>query len=303
MGRQAVRECLTGPIPSIRTPFHRDGSIDFDSLRNIIDAVLAAGAKTVLLTAGDSHFECLSDEEIAEVTRVTCEQTAKRAMIVAADRYYDTGRAIRFADYAREQGADVLMCLPPDWVGSCTSNTLVEHYATVAEHLPVMIVTGRFIARGHDFGLHTVDMALDRSREIVAIKDDISGEFARKLALLAHPRCAVFAGGQKQRHMDMWPYGCDGYMSTFINFKPEVTRAYWAAIEANDLGAASEVIRNIDMPYFDVVSKLPGGFDAGIHATYELFGVAERWRRPPYYSLSDEEMEQLGEFFRQRGLL
>ena len=45
----------------------------------------------------------------------------------------------------------------------------------------------------------------------------------------------------------------------------------------------------------------PGGYDAGIHAAFELAGRAQCWRRKPYYSLNDEEMEALVEGFKLRG--
>ena len=57
------------------------------------------------------------------------------------------------------------------------------------------------------------------------------------------------------------------------------------------------------MPYFDFVIQLTGGFDAGIHGALELFGIAQRWRRKPYYTLNDEEMERLAGFFKQKSLL
>ena len=89
-----VREHLTGPFPSIRMPFNEDGSVDYEGLRHEIDFIIAAGSKTILLTAGDSHYMCLSDEEIAQVTRTTCEHTRGQAMVVAADRWYSTSRAV-----------------------------------------------------------------------------------------------------------------------------------------------------------------------------------------------------------------
>ena len=303
MNKQEIREHLTGPIPSIRTPFFQDGEIDYGALRIMIDAAIDAGARTVLLTAGDSHYLCLSDEEIAEVTRVTCEHTAKRAMVVAADRYHSTHRAVEWAKQAAEMGADVAMCMPPDWAGSCTPETLAAHYAAVAKIQPVMIVTNVFVPRGIEFGLQTVELALDQSENIVAIKDDMCGEFARRLCLLAHERCAIFAGGQKQNHMNMLPYGCDGYLSTLLTFMPYIANRYWTSVASKELEVAREVIREVDMPLFDYLAKLRGGFDAGIHAIYEHHGMAERWRRPPYYSLNDEEMKKLEDFLKQHSLL
>ena len=85
--RDKVRESLTGPITSIRTPFRKDGTVNFDGLRSTLDFNIAAGSKTMLLTAGDSHYIALSDEEIAEVSRVVVEHTAKRAMVVTAENW------------------------------------------------------------------------------------------------------------------------------------------------------------------------------------------------------------------------
>ena len=303
LDKDAVRAALTGPVPSISTPFKQDGSVDYAGLRHYIDFLIAAKAKTILLTAGDSHYICLSDEEIAKITKVTCEQTAGRAMVVSADRYHSTDRAVAFAEYAVGVGVDVTMAMPCDWGASCTPETLAEHYAAVARVAPTMIVTNVFLPRGAAFGFETLELAFAKSDNIVAIKDDMCGTFAPKLCMMAHERCAIFAGGQKSNHMLMHPYGCDGYLSSFMSFVPSVTHEYWAAIEAGDLKAATAVIRDIDSPFFDFIMKLPGGFDAGMHGALELFGVAGRWRRRPYYSLNDQEMEQLSQFFRDKKLL
>ena len=88
-----------------------------------------------------------------------------------------------------------------------------------------------------------------------------------------------------------------------MRFKPETARKYWAAIEADDLKTARAIIHKYDMPMFDMLGKLPGNFDAGIHAMLEIFGLAGRWRRAPYYTLSDEEMEPIRACFQKLGLL
>ena len=303
MNRREARQCLTGPIPSICTPFLSDGSVDYAGLRNIVAFCIDAGTSTLLLTAGDSHYLCLSDEEILEVTRVTCRQAAGRASVIAADRFHATGRAVEFAKQVRPLGAAMMMCMPPDWAGSCTPRTLAEHYAAVATVLPVMIVTNVFIPRGADFGLETVRRSMEASKNIVAVKDDMCGDFARKLCLLAGGELAIIAGGQKINHMNMWPYGVDGYLSTFLSFKPEIARRYWKAIEADDIPAARQIIREYDVPLFDYLLPHRGGFDAPMHGIYELFGLCGRWRRPPYCSATDEEMERLRGFLTDRKLL
>ena len=185
------------------------------------------------------------------------------------------------------------MVLPPDWGLSTTTETLVGHYAAVAKHIPVMFVTGFLIPRGAAFGMRVLKLCLEKVRGIVAVKDDFCGDFGRKMALLVSDRWAVWSGGLKQNHLDVHPYGCDGYLSTFVTFRPSVTQDYWKAIQRGQLDKVRAVIRDVEVPWFDSIASLPGGFDAGMHGMLELYGLAKRWRRPPYYSLSDAEMAKL----------
>jgi dihydrodipicolinate synthase/N-acetylneuraminate lyase len=103
--------------------------------------------------------------------------------------------------------------------------------------------------------------------------------------------------------MNAHPYGCDGYLSSFLSFHPATAHRYWQAIETGDLSAAQTVIRDIDMPFFDYIMGVEGGFDAAIHGILELIGVAGRWRPPPYHSLTDSQMEELDDFLRGLGVL
>ena len=304
--REEIRHHLTGPNATIRTPFERDGSIDYSSLCNLIDFVIEAGSRSVILTMGDSLYTLLSDDEVASLTRATVEHTAGRAMVVAADKNAWTGKAVEFGRFARELGADLVMASPPDWGASATVDTLVDHYAAVAEHIPVMVVTNVFISRGMQFGLETVQRLVDEVDNIVAVKDDMCGEFGRRLCLMVQDRWAVYSGGYKQNHLDMVPYGCDGYLSTFITFQPRVAHDYWNAVQGQNMETARRIMKEIEFPFWDCLHSLPGGGvgkDGAIHAVYELYGITKRWRRSPYHNLDNEEMEKLADFLKSKGLL
>ena len=81
-----VRKALSGPWPSIPTPFTRNGDIDFDALRKHLDFMIEVGkAKAIVLTWGDSLFSILTDDEIAQLTKVVAQHVNKRAYIVAAE--------------------------------------------------------------------------------------------------------------------------------------------------------------------------------------------------------------------------
>jgi 4-hydroxy-tetrahydrodipicolinate synthase len=303
MNRDEIRRHLRGPVTSIRTPFNRDGGIDYAGLRNFLDFCISSGSQTMILTWGDSHFLCLSEAEIAELTKATIKHVAGRAMVISADRTYNTRQAVEFANYCQELGSDLHMCSPPDWGSSCTVETLAEHYSEVAKVMPVMIITNLFDPRGEAFGLEAIRVALEMSDNIVAIKDDLGGSIAQQMCLIAGDRCQIMAGGTKQLHLNMIPFGCESYMSTYLWFYPEIAHRYWAAVETSDMKTAWDIVNRYDQPYYQFASTLNGGFDAGVHGTLELFGICQRWRRKPYYSLGDEEMERLADFFRGLSIL
>ena len=298
-----IREALTGPCPSIRTPFTPDGEIDFEDLRSQIDFVIDAGAKVVILTAGDSLFTVLTDEEVGQLTKAVVEHVSGRAVVVAATGQWWTGRSAEFAQCCKELGADVLMVLPPDWSASTTVETLVAHYAAAAEHMPVMVVTNYLGRRSPAFAIDVIQALYNRVPGIVAVKDDVTGEFARKLCLMTHERWAIISGGKKENHMNMLPYGVDGFFSIHISFKPEIAWRYWQAVQDGSMDVARTVIRDYDIPLFDYVRAVEGGYDAAFHGILEIFGVMKRYRRPPYHTLSDEQMQELSAFLRDGGWL
>jgi len=303
MKYEDVREALKGPVASMRVPFEADGNIDYKGLRNAVEFDIAAGSPTILLTYGDSLYSVLTDAEVADVTKAVVEYTAKRAVVVAADRMWWTGKSVEFARYAREVGADILMTLPPDWGHSCTAQSFADHYAAVSAEMPVMIVTAAFAPRPASLCRQAIKLTLEQAPNVVAIKDDICGDLGRHLAILVSGRWVFFSGGQKSNHLDVWPYGCNSYLSTLITFKPEIAHRYWQAIEARDAQQAAQIIRDFDMPFFDYICGVNGGFDAAMHGIIELAGIAGRWRRAPYHTLNDQEMEALAAFTRQAGLL
>ncbi|WP_135556005.1 dihydrodipicolinate synthase family protein [Paenibacillus cymbidii] len=298
---EKVKHYLNGPISSVSTPFDREGNIDYKALRHIVEFIVASNSGTILLTYGDSLYSILTDSEIAEVTRVVVEQNAGRKLVVAAGNWW-TGESVRFAEYCKGIGADVYMPLPPHWAGSCTVPTLVEHFTRVGQVMPVMAVTA--LAPGVSLPLAAVERLLENNRSgVVAVKDDICGAYGRRLAALVAGHWTFLSGGRKENHLDVLPYGADAYLSIYSRFRPDIAHRYWAAVQAGDLTEAVSIITTYDIPYMDFVAKLGVDFDSVTHGAMELFGVAERWRRLPYHSLTDEQLGKLREFFEGLDLL
>ena len=297
--RPELRDALNSPIPSLCTPFTSEGEIDFDGLRSQIDFVIAGGAKTVLMTWGDSLLSVMTDDEVARVARVIVEHTAGRAKVIAADNCWATNKAVAYGEYCADIGADLLLLFPPDWAGSTTTETVVHHFNAVSEHLPTMLVTAFFKqsgvlgARAPGFEMDVVRALYEGVPGLVAVKDDVVGDLGISLCTTVHERWAVVSGGLKKNHAAQLPYGVDGYLSLFMSYKPEISWNYWSLIQSGDYEAAWKIIREIERPMFSYMAGVQRGFNAAVHGMFEVLGICGRHLPLPYYTMSDVEMEEL----------
>ena len=69
-----------------------------------------------------------------------------------------------------------------------------------------------------------------------------------------------------------------------------------------DLREATAIVNRYDIPFMNFCAAHGLHFDAVVHGAMELAGLAPRWRRAPYSSLDDAQLELLKTFFAARGL-
>ncbi|MBI2192318.1 MAG: dihydrodipicolinate synthase family protein [Planctomycetes bacterium] len=299
---EEVRTLLEGPVNSIPTPFLRDASIDWNGVGNIIETGISGGSRVSLLTVGDSQFLSLSGQEIAELTRYVVERVSRRALTVAATGLWPTRRAVEFAQFCRDLGADCLMTLPP--AGASETEGLVGHYRAVAAVMPIMLVGAP---------AHAILDSLQDVPNICCFKEDGSEAYAIITLHKYGERWKIMTGGCLWRHLLEWPYGCRSFMAWDTCFAPRVSQEYWRHLQGGNLSDAVGIIRRIEIPLFTVSSEQPGGGLAGggrfpgswqgvWRAALELHGIAARHLRPPLRSASDEDIERLAGVLKQVGL-
>jgi 4-hydroxy-tetrahydrodipicolinate synthase len=296
-----LRDALSGPIPSLRTPFTKSGKIDFAGVRSQVDFLIAGKAKTIMITWGDSLHSVMTDSEVARLARAVVEHCQGRAKVIAADKMWTTNKAISYAKYCADLGADFLMLLPPDWAGQTTPDSLVEHFNQVSEHIPTMLVTAFFIqsgARAGSFRMDTIRALYNRVPGLISVKDDIVGDFGIDLCSMVHEKWAVISGGLMKNHMHQVPYGVDGYLSLFMSFKPEISHAYWQSIQDKNYENAWKLIREKEKPITDKWQSGIGGFNPMVHGIMELYGVCGRHLPKPYHTLTDAQMTELKDFMK-----
>ncbi len=139
----ALTKPLTGILPVAPTPFHADGRVDEEGMRRVIDCMIDQGVDAICILANYSEQFLLSDEERAQLTRISLEHAAGRVPVIVTVSHFSTGIAKARAIYAQELGASMVMMMPPYHGAGLfpAPQGIYEHFQAVsgAINIPIMV--------------------------------------------------------------------------------------------------------------------------------------------------------------------
>jgi 4-hydroxy-tetrahydrodipicolinate synthase len=296
----AVREAISGPVPSISTAFLENGELDWESNARNVEFLIGSGAKTLLLTFGDSLLSILRDREVVELTKFVVEQTHGRAMVIGCGKPWCLPQTLEFTEECANAGCDVVIPVPPDWAQHCDSNMLTDYFKAVAQKAPVMLLSNLMNGRGTPM---EVVERLTPEQGIVAIKDDTPTPYGRRLGKVSRDKFAYLSGGTFDLFLDTAPYGADGYLSVFFRCFPQVDHAFWKAYKEGRIADCVAINEKYEVPFFKWCAQNGANFDAGIRGMMEIAGITKRYCRMPYSHLTEKQVESLKIFLAERNLI
>ena len=131
---------LTGSITALATPFTRDGALDLDAWRRLLDLQLAGGTQAVVVAGSTGEAAALYDIEYDALLRSAVEHIAGRIPVLAGTGQSNTAKTIEQSRRAAALGADAALVVTPPYVRP-TQAGLVAHYRAVADDgaLPVVL--------------------------------------------------------------------------------------------------------------------------------------------------------------------
>ena len=97
---------IFGSIVALVTPMHEDGSVDYDTLRKLVDWHIAEGTNCIGVVGTTGESPTVNVEEHREIIRVAVEQAAGRVPIMAGAGANSTQEAIELSEYCKKVGAD-----------------------------------------------------------------------------------------------------------------------------------------------------------------------------------------------------
>jgi 4-hydroxy-tetrahydrodipicolinate synthase len=232
---------ITGSIPAMVTPMLEDGSVDYDSLRKLIDWHIAEGTDCIGVVGTTGESPTVNVEEHREIIRVSVEQAKGRVPIMAGCGANSTAEAIELAKFAKSVGADCQLQVVP-YYNKPTQEGLYQHFKAIAESvpdLPVILynVPGRSVA---DMQHETV-LRLAQVPGIVGIKE-ATGNIERAQWLIRDlPKEFAVYSGDDPSAVALMLCGGKGNVSVTANVAPRLMHELCVAAMAGDVQKAMEI--------------------------------------------------------------
>ena len=132
-----------GIFPIVPTPFNEDGSLDLDSQKRVLDCMIDQGVDGLCILANYSEQFLLSDEERAILQELCIRHVNGRVPIIATCSHFSTDIAVARCQRAEEQGAAMVMMMPPYHGSLLKANDqgIYEHFEALSNalNIPIMI--------------------------------------------------------------------------------------------------------------------------------------------------------------------
>lgn len=232
---------LKGSIVALVTPMHEDGSVDYPSLRNLIDWHVAEGTNCIGVVGTTGESPTVNVEEHCEIIRVAVEQAAGRVPVMAGCGANSTHEAIELAKFAKSVGADSQLQVVP-YYNKPTQEGQYQHFKAIAEavgDLPMMLynVPGR---SGADMQHDTV-LRLAQIDSIFGIKE-ATGNIERAQWLIRDvPQGFGVYSGDDPTAVALMLCGGHGNVSVTANVAPRLMSELCAAALAGNIQRAMEI--------------------------------------------------------------
>jgi len=302
MSNTELKNKLKGPIFSIITPFKNDGKdIDYEGLINYIKYMYNEGARIFYAMAFNTRYLLMSEEEILKVNEVIIKtiknfNDLETVIIVGDPLDCSTQTSIKFAQHAKEQGADLISLIYRAYL--FFDEHVYNHYKTIADtvDIPILVHEMPFM-KGipkHQDGNWSIDL-LDRLADIpsvIAIKEDAKvDDYTKDIVDKISDRVAIIVSGNGLQQWSKVSEKCQAWLTGIGNFCPKMELDFYKYHLEGNQEKCDEIIEVIEKPYFWIKDNL--SWHLGIKSTLHILGIMDRQERMPYESLNSEQHQKV----------
>ena len=257
-------------------------AVDYDRFAAHCDFLIESGCRGVGPNGSLGEYSSLTDDERRKVIQVAVEAVGGRGLVVAGVHGVGWHQAVKWAEYAKEDGADGVLLLPPT-IYRANRAEVIEHYTRVNEvGLPIMLYNNPIDTK--------VDLTPDLVAElaqlenVVAIKE-FTTDIRRVLEIQELCDIDVIAGADDLLFESL-VVGATGWFAGYPNAFPKEAVEIYTLVTDGRIDEARELYRNL-VPVFRWDSKTE--FVQAIKLSIDLAGQSYGGpTRPPRGPLSAE---------------
>ena len=231
---------ITGSIVALVTPMLEDGSVDYPTLRKLVDWHVEEGTDCIGVVGTTGESPTVNVQEHCEIIRVSVEQSAGRVPIMAGCGANSTAEAIELAKFAKEVGADCQLQVVP-YYNKPTQEGQYLHFKSIAEAVDLPMVLYNVPGRSVADMLHDTVLRLAQVSGIVGIKE-ATGNIERAQWLIREvPEGFAVYSGDDPTAVALMLCGGQGNISVSANVAPKLMHELCVADIAGDVRRAMEI--------------------------------------------------------------
>lgn len=296
----AIEE-LSGVLPALVSPLHRDGSADESGIKRLVEHVISGGVHGLLTLGSTGEGAALGERTRWQVLKSVIEAAAGRVPVICgvAQPHLEAARAELAA--AARLGANAALVAPPFYypTDQATVRAFYRHLAAESK-LPLLLYNIPQFTKVVAEPSTVAELAIEGT--IAGIKDS-SRDFEYfenvRLATRHVDHFRMFTGSDTMLLASM-AMGGAGTICGAANVAPSWVVRVFGDFRRGDWDSA----RADQEALIELVTALRAGvFPASIKAALQLQGICEQWPAPPTAALDDAATARLRESLDRWGLL
>ncbi len=216
------------------TPMQIDGSVDFESLANLVEFHIENNTSAIVSMGTTGESATLNMDEHCEVMRRTVEMSAGRIPIIGGTGANSTSEAIELTRCAQQGGVDACLLVAP-YYNKPTQQGLYLHHKKIAETVDIPQILYNVPGRTACDMLTDTVVRLAEVPNIIGLKD-ATGDLNRLQEMQSRLGDAVFHlySGDDATGTEFMLHGGHGVISVSTNIAPKAMAAMCkAAIAGN----------------------------------------------------------------------
>lgn len=290
---------FTGAGVAIITPFHEDGSINYDQLKKLVDYHCENGTDSIVICGTTGESATMTEEEHLECIKRTIDFTAGRIPVIAGTGSNCTATAVELSREAAKAGADGLLVVTP-YYNKATQKGLIEHYKAIAREADAPIIMYSVASRtGCNIEPATVATLVKEVDNIVGVKE-ASGNISQvaKIMQLTQGDIDLYSGNDDQI-VPILALGGKGVISVLSNVAPRETHEICAKFFAGDIAGSRELqLKAIPLinALFSEVNPIP------VKKAVSLMGMEAGGLRMPLTEMEEANAQKLAQAMRAFGI-